>query len=177
MLEQLPLWLNPGVEPPESLKINGWQPGMKPSAQNMNWLFNRTYEVLKELQEKLQNSEDLSHIQQMVIELEQDLTAHADNNELHLQPGERKKWNDVSTVVSALKMIKSDKDANGTFTTVKTYRKADNTLYQESILSGGTSPNYTTRTVKTYDVDGISVVQQDVYTLTYDEDGTLISEV
>ena len=41
MPEQLPIWRAPGVEPPEELKSNGWQPGMKPSAQHMNWLFNQ----------------------------------------------------------------------------------------------------------------------------------------
>lgn len=51
MDEQLPVWLNPGVEPPESLKNTGWQPGVKPAAQHMNWLLNRTYNVLRALQE------------------------------------------------------------------------------------------------------------------------------
>ena len=51
MANELPVWMDRGVEPPESLKISGWQPGMKPSAQHMNWLFNRSYMVLKELQE------------------------------------------------------------------------------------------------------------------------------
>lgn len=41
MTEQLPIWRAPGVEPPEDLKNNGWQPGMKPSAQHINWLFNQ----------------------------------------------------------------------------------------------------------------------------------------
>ncbi|RUL56452.1 hypothetical protein [Lysinibacillus antri] len=50
MPEQLPQWYAVGVEPPASLKNSGWQPGMKPSAQHMNWLFNRAYKVLEELQ-------------------------------------------------------------------------------------------------------------------------------
>ena len=41
MPEQLPIWRNEGIEPPESLKTSGWEPGMKPSAQHMNWLFNQ----------------------------------------------------------------------------------------------------------------------------------------
>lgn len=41
MPEQIPIWRNEGVEPPESLKDSGWEPGMKPSAQHMNWLFNQ----------------------------------------------------------------------------------------------------------------------------------------
>lgn len=51
MENELPVWLNRGVEPPESLKTTGWQPGMKPSAQHMNWLFYHSYMALKELQE------------------------------------------------------------------------------------------------------------------------------
>lgn len=50
MAEQLPIWQDPGVEPPALLKTNGWQPGMKPSAQHMNWLFNRIYKCLEEIQ-------------------------------------------------------------------------------------------------------------------------------
>ncbi len=41
MPEQIPIWRNEGIEPPESLKDSGWEPGMKPSAQHMNWLFNQ----------------------------------------------------------------------------------------------------------------------------------------
>lgn len=41
MPERTPIWRNEGVEPPESLKNSGWEPGMKPSAQHMNWLFNQ----------------------------------------------------------------------------------------------------------------------------------------
>lgn len=50
MAEQLPIWQALGVEPPSSLVTNGWQPGMKPSAQHMNWLFNRIYKCLEEIQ-------------------------------------------------------------------------------------------------------------------------------
>lgn len=50
MAEQLPFWQDPGVEPPDLLKTNGWQPGMKPSAQHMNWLFNRIYKCIAEIQ-------------------------------------------------------------------------------------------------------------------------------
>ena len=72
MPEQLPTWLNVGVEPPESLKTNGWQPGMKPSAQHMNWLFNRAYAVLKELQD----GGNISEIEQKLTSLERDFATH-----------------------------------------------------------------------------------------------------
>jgi len=55
--EQLPEWNATGVEPPLSKKTNGWQPGEKPPADWWNWLLNRIFKVVKELQQK---SEDTS---------------------------------------------------------------------------------------------------------------------
>ncbi|MFJ7841573.1 hypothetical protein ACIQXG_19255 [Lysinibacillus sphaericus] len=51
MEAKLPIWLDPGIEPPESLRTTGWQEKMKPAPQYFNWFFNRTYLALKELQE------------------------------------------------------------------------------------------------------------------------------
>ncbi len=58
-------------------------------------------------------------------------------------------------------------DANGIFTTVKYYR-VDGTLAEQSVLSGGSSPTYTTRTVNRYAADGATVVATVALTLTYD---------
>lgn len=71
---------------------------------------------------------------------------------------------------------RSVKDAEGLFTIV-TYKRSDNTVYKTSMLSGGTSSQYTTRTVKWFDTDGTTILATDVYTLTYDADGDLLSEV
>lgn len=79
MAEQLPVWHNAGVEPPDSLKNTGWQPGVKPSAQHMNWLLNRTYNVLKALQE----NGDLAQIEQDLSELETKVTQHLDDTMPH----------------------------------------------------------------------------------------------
>lgn len=81
MAEQLPVWHNAGVEPPDSLKNTGWQPGVKPSAQHMNWLLNRTYNVLKALQE----NGDLAQIEQDLSELETKVTQHLDEMVKHNQ--------------------------------------------------------------------------------------------
>lgn len=78
---------------------------------------------------------------------------------------------------SDLKTVKTNKDANGIFTTVTYRRKSDDTLHSQSVLSGGTTPNYTTRTVTYYETDGVTVKSTITYTLSYDTDGTLISEV
>ena len=67
MPERLPQWNAVGVEPPQSLKDSGWQPGMKPSAQHMNWLLNRAYKCIEELQQTGGNVDDLT---QAVADLE-----------------------------------------------------------------------------------------------------------
>jgi hypothetical protein len=48
-----PEWDNLGAEPDAELKKGGFLAGYKPPAAYFNWFFNRTYECVKELQEKL----------------------------------------------------------------------------------------------------------------------------
>lgn len=50
--EKLPEWHKEGIEPPASKKQDGWSAGDKPPAEWLNWLFNRAYKALKELQDK-----------------------------------------------------------------------------------------------------------------------------
>jgi hypothetical protein len=69
-----------------------------------------------------------------------------------------------------------NKDINGIFTEMD-YKREDGTLFMKSVSSGGTSPNYTTRTETYYDADGTTVLQTLTYTITYDLDGDPISEV
>lgn len=76
-----------------------------------------------------------------------------------------------------LKMVKSSKDANGIFTTLTYRRKSDDSLFATSVLSGGTSPNYTTRTITYYEQNGTTVRKTVTYALSYDTDGALVSEV
>lgn len=72
--------------------------------------------------------------------------------------------------------IKSNKDSNGISTTV-TLKRSDGTIYMASVLSGGTSPQYTTRTETYYMADGVTVSATKTYARTYDSDGDLASEV
>src|SRR5690606_40401118 len=58
--EQLPQWENEGTQPPQSKRVEGWLPNEKPPASWFNWLFGRTYRVLKELQEKAALNTDLN---------------------------------------------------------------------------------------------------------------------
>jgi hypothetical protein len=71
---------------------------------------------------------------------------------------------------------RSSKDGNEIFTVI-TYKRSDGTTYMVSTLSGGTSPEYTTRTVQYYDTDGTTLLKTETYTLSYDVDGNLESEV
>lgn len=80
MAEQLPTWQAPGVEPPSSLVTNGWQPGMKPSAQHMNWLFNRIYKCLEEIQAGGGTEE----LEQELATLQQALATHLADDMSHV---------------------------------------------------------------------------------------------
>jgi hypothetical protein len=69
-----------------------------------------------------------------------------------------------------------NKDINDIYTTTIYYRP-NSTIARMSVLSNGTSPNYTTRTESFYDITGTTVLSTAVYTLSYDLDGKLISEI
>ena len=71
---------------------------------------------------------------------------------------------------------KLNPDSEGIFTELQ-YKRVDGTLILKSILSGGISPLYTTRTETEYEKDGITVKATRVYTITYDVDGNVVSEV
>jgi hypothetical protein len=70
----------------------------------------------------------------------------------------------------------SNKDASGIFTTIE-FRDVFGNLRKRSVLSGGTSPAYTTRTVTFFAADGVTQTGQRIYTITYDSDGDFLSEI
>lgn len=78
--------------------------------------------------------------------------------------------------LAPLRVARSGKDAEGVWTQVSWYR-ADGTLARTSVLSGGTSPEYTTRTVTDYENDGATVRASRAFTLSYDLDGDFEAEV
>lgn len=49
--EQLPEWHAEGIEPPQSMKDEGWKEGHKPPAPWFNWWMNRNYKNLLEIRE------------------------------------------------------------------------------------------------------------------------------
>lgn len=85
----------------------------------------------------------------------------------------------LNDLVSAkgLSKTRSNKDSFGTFTKITYKRKSDNTLYGTSVLSGGTAPNYTTRTETYYDVDGVTVLKTVTFNVSYDADGDWTGDV
>lgn len=80
----------------------------------------------------------------------------------------------AQTPVEDLTVERSAKDANNIFTSIQ-YKRADGTLYKQSVLSGGTSPAYTTRTLTFYAPDGVTVQNTKVYLLVY-SGSDLVSE-
>ncbi|MCL9971093.1 phage tail protein [Anoxybacillus kestanbolensis] len=119
------------------------------------------------------------------------VVAHSADTTKHVTQAEKDAWNSAEANAKAytdtapeamqrnlgiFNVYKSGKDANGIFTTVE-YKRTNGTLYARSVLSGGTSPQYTTRTITYYAPDGTTVLRTDAFTLTYDANGDLISEV
>ncbi|HHB1963453.1 TPA: hypothetical protein ACOQ9V_004707 [Bacillus cereus] len=60
--ETLPVWNSPGIEPTASKVANGWKVDERPPADYMNYLHNKTYKALKELQEKAVHTSDLEDL-------------------------------------------------------------------------------------------------------------------
>lgn len=116
--------------------------------------------------------------------LQLQIDEHKADEVKHITATERTTWNAKETPDGARKKVeqtdfkvyKSGKDVNGIFTTIE-HKRTDNTLAIKSVLSGGTSPNYTTRTITYYALDGTTVEKTSTRTLSYDADGVLVSEV
>lgn len=112
------------------------------------------------------------------------VNTHAGDTTKHITAAERTTWNAKETPAGAqlkidhasYKVARSSKDAEGIFTTVEYRRKSDNTLAVRSVLSGGTSPQYTTRTITFYASNGTTVARTDTFTISYDADGEWVGE-
>lgn len=73
-----------------------------------------------------------------------------------------------------LTLERSGLDANSVFTTL-TWKRSDGTVFRTSVLSGGTSPYYATRTSTYYASNGTTVKKVITHTLAYTS-GILTSE-
>jgi len=76
---------------------------------------------------------------------------------------------------SIMRIKRSNPDAYGNYLQVDYYRK-DGTLFARSVLSGGTPPKYTNRTITIYDSNGTTVVDSYTFTITYDANGNPVNE-
>ena len=74
-----------------------------------------------------------------------------------------------------IRIKRSNPDAYGNYLQVDYYRK-NGTLFARSVLSGGTPPQYTTRTITIYDTDGTTVVDSYTFTITYDANRNPVDE-
>lgn len=129
----------------------------------------------------------------------QDLINHENNSTIHVTQDEKIAWNSKETPEGAqikvdavqgalashladdmlhnsdVSLYRLNKDVNGVFTELQ-YKRSDGALFKKSVLSGGTSPKYTTRTVTYYKADGITINATKIYTEVYTGDD-LTSEV
>lgn len=109
-----------------------------------------------------------------VIELhEQDSQAHG---LAVLRPAVDAHYRDFFAHGADLSLYKLNKDSFGVFTELQ-WKRADGTLARKVVLSNGTPPYYTLKTVTCYLDDGITISGQREYAITYDVDNDLISEV
>lgn len=140
------------------------------------WYNTKTPEFEQQWEEWLINQKAEGYVtyqdfQDLSDEIETDVAESMEKVEVALA-----KIENLSFESQTLKTVKSNKDSEGIYTTVSYYRKTDGTLYGQSVLSGGTSPRYTTRTLTFYSAEG-QTIKTETYELTYDADGMLISEV
>lgn len=78
-------------------------------------------------------------------------------------------------VIPSLSSERLNKDSNDIFTEIQ-YKRLDGSLFKKSVLSGGVSPEYSTRTVTYYAADGVTMINFQTFNLLY-TDGELTSEV
>lgn len=189
----LPVWNAPGVDIPQALIDGGWALNDYPPADFFNRHWYLTYQALKELQEKAAEKtdivavEDASLTKKGVVQLSNSTGSTSES--LAATPKAVKLVADAlgTKETPAGAQLKADhtshvrkwlnEDVNGIFTTVEYYRTSDKTLAARAVLSGGTSPLYTARTITKYAADGVTALVTVTCPLTYNANGVLISEV
>jgi len=88
------------------------------------------------------------------------------NSALNGIPYENADKSEVFSDLNAAKILKSNKDVNGMYTTIE-WSDTNNIVRKRSVLSGGTSPEYTTRTETYYNASAILIYTK-VFTQQYD---------
>jgi hypothetical protein len=127
-----------------------------------------------------------------------EFNTHNTDSNRHITATERTTWNAKETTTGAqtkadgaknaanaytqqatgiaLSAYRSGKDANGVFTTVESKNGA--VLVKRSVLSNpDANGKYTRQTITYYAANGTTVDRTEVYTISYDVDGNVVSEV
>lgn len=79
--------------------------------------------------------------------------------------------------LATLNMYASGKDVNGVYTVIE-YKRTDGTLYMRSTASNPNADGkYQTITVEYFEPDGQTKFDEEVWTITYDVDGNIVSKV
>lgn len=117
--KELPQWKEKGVKPPQSKLDEGWKVQDKPPAAWLNWQMNKTYEALKEVQEKAAEKTEVAtaiedtknYTDQKVAGIDltkitpdsigavkkSDFDAHTADGTKHITVAERNTWNSKET--------------------------------------------------------------------------------
>lgn len=117
--KELPEWKEKGVKPPQSKLDEGWKVQDKPPAAWLNWQMNKTYEALKEVQEKAAEKTEVAtaiedtknYTDQKVAGIDltkinpdsigavkkSDFDAHTADGTKHITVAERNTWNSKET--------------------------------------------------------------------------------
>ncbi|GAV10514.1 pyocin knob domain-containing protein [Paenibacillus sp. NAIST15-1] len=99
--KELPEWKEKGVKPPQSKLDEGWKVQDKPPAAWLNWQMNKTYEALKEVQEKAAEKTDVTKILKDAKDYTDQtvggLGTHAGDVTMHITAAERNAWNAKET--------------------------------------------------------------------------------
>lgn len=83
----------------------------------------------------------------------------------------------VQQELAPYSLYKTNKDANGIYTTVE-FKRLDGTLSKRSILSTpDANGNYQTQNILYFDTDGTTLLINEIYAITYDADGAVLNEV
>lgn len=130
----------------------------------VGWTAELNAEVILQIQTKVWNTQDLVSGRQLqdgtidLIKLNIETQGKINNSELY-----------ITDLITHSTLV-LNQDVNGISTQLQ-YKRADGTLIMNSVLSGGISPNYTTRTETYYKSDGITVDRENIYSISYNSDG------
>ena len=183
--ENLPEWNEEGAEPPQSKKDEGWQAEEKPPAGWFNWLLNRVYKVLQELQGNAEHTSNKGEPDGYASldgdgNVPEDELGNVDGmeehgNEYH-EPNFATQEDFSSHLSETVPHFKYDYKEELTYNSdgnlVKVELKINNILRREEELTY-VEGNLTEVLLKQYADDGVTIEYAHTETLSYDVDDNL----